>query len=175
VEIQTTSFGSMGHKFDHLLSEHRMLLVHPIAVETYLQRPGKKPRKSPKSGSIFNIFEELVSIPTLLDHPNLTLDVVLASVTKLQEPAPRARRNRGGFRTIDRQLREVVDVRRFRDTEDLAELLPRDLPPQFTTADIATRAQVPRALAQQMAFCFRALGVVTQVGRTKAGIRYSRG
>jgi len=175
VEIQTASFGSMGQKFDRLLGEHRMLLVHPIAVETYLQRPGKKPRKSPKRGSIFSVFEELVSIPTLLDHPNLTLDLVLVSVTKVQEVAPRTRRGRGGFRTTDRQLREVLEVRRFRDTEDLAELMPAGLPPEFTTADIATCAQVPRAVAQQMAFCYRALGVITRVGRTKAGIHYSLG
>ena len=175
VEIQTTSFGSMGHKFDQLLGAYRMLLVHPIAVETYLQREGKKPRKSPKRGSIFSIFEELVSIPTLLDHPNLTLDVALVSVTKVQAVAPRARRGRGGFRTVDRQLREVLDVRRFRDTDDLAELLPAGLPSEFTTADIARRAHVSRALAQQMAFCYRALGVIHQVGRTKTGIRYKRG
>ena len=173
VEIQTQSFGSMGRKFDCLLGAHRMLLVHPIAVETYLQRPGKKPRKSPKRGSVFSIFAELVSIPTLLDHPNLTLDIVLVSVTKLQEVARRARRGRSGFRTTDRQLREVLEVRRFRDTEDLAELLPAGLPPEFTTADIAARAGVSRDIAQQMAFCFRALEVITQVGRTKAGIHYS--
>ena len=57
--------------------EHRMLVVHPIAVETYLERPGAKPRKSPKRGSIYSVFEELVSMPTLLDHPNLSLEVVL--------------------------------------------------------------------------------------------------
>lgn len=175
VEIQTSSFGSMGRKFDRLLAEHRMLLVHPIAVETYLQRPGRKPRKSPKRGSIFDIFEELVSIPTLLDHPNLMLDVVLVSVTKVQQVDPRARRGRGGFRTIECQLREVLEVRRFAGTDDLAELLPAGLPPEFTTADIATGAQVSRDVAQRMAFCFRALDVINEVGRTKAGICYSRG
>ncbi|MHC4409933.1 MAG: hypothetical protein ACYTEG_11285 [Planctomycetota bacterium] len=175
VEIQTKSFGSMGHKFDQLLSAHRMLLVHPIAVETYLQREGKKPRKSPKRGSILSIFEELVSIPTLLDHPYLTLDVVLVSMTKVQAVDPDARRGRGGFRTVDRQLREVFEVQRFRDTDDLAELLPAGLPPEFTTADIASRAHVPRSLAQQMAFCYRALGVISQVGRGKTGIRYTLG
>lgn len=174
VEIQTSSFGAMGRKLDRLLGQYRMLLVHPIAVETYLQRPDKKPRKSPKRGSIFSIFEELVSIPTLLDHPNLMLDVVLVSVTHVQEVAPRARRGRGGFRTIDRQLRDVLHVRRFRDTGDLAELLPAGLPPEFTTADIATGAKVPRHVAQRMAFCFRALEVITEVGRTKAGIHYTR-
>ncbi len=173
VEIQTSSFRSMGRKFDQLLAGYRMLLVHPIAVETYLKRPGKKPRKSPKRGSVFDIFEELVSIPTLLDHPNLMLDVVLVSVDKVQQPDPRARRGRGGFRTVDRQLRKVLEVRHFADTGDLVQLLPAGLPDQFTTADIAAGAKVPRDVAQRMAFCFRALEVITDVGRTKAGIHYS--
>jgi hypothetical protein len=162
----------MGNKFDRLLGSHRMLLVHPIAVETYLHRPGQRPRKSPKRGSLFSIFEELVSIPTLLDHPNLTLDVVLVSVAKLQQPEPRARRGRGGFRTTDRLLREVLEVHHFESTADLARLLPADLPPLFTTADIATRARVARDVAQRMGFCFRALEVIVEVGRTKAGVRY---
>ena len=163
----------MGRKLDRLLANHRMLLVHPVAVETYLQRPGKKTRKSPKRGSIFSIFEELVSIPTLLDHPHLTLEVVLVSITKVQRADPKARRSRGGFRTIDRQLRQIVDVKRFANKEDLAELLPAGLPPKFTTADIATGAQVSRAVAQRMAYCYRALEIITKIGRTKAGIGYA--
>jgi hypothetical protein len=174
VEIQTSSFGAMGHKFDRLLDDHRILLVHPVAVETYLQRPGKKPRKSRERGSLFDIFEELVSIPTLLDHPNLSLDVVLVSVTKVQEADRRARRGRGGFRTTDCQLRAVLEVRRFASTSDLAALLPAGLPPEFTTADIAAAAQVSRDVAQRMAFCFRALDVITDVGRSKDGIHYVR-
>jgi hypothetical protein len=173
VEIQTSSFRSMGRKFDDLLSEHRILLVHPIAVETYLQRDDEKPRKSPKRGSIFAIFEELVSIPTLLDHPNLMLDVVLVSLTKVQRTDPTVGFRRRGLRTIDRQLREVLEVRRFETTEDLVELLPKQLPDEFTTADIAAGAKVPRDVAQRMAFCFRALEVIHQVGRSKAGIHYS--
>jgi hypothetical protein len=174
IEIQTSSFGSMGNKFDRLLGEHRMLLVHPIAADTYLQRPGKQPRKSPKRGSLFDIFEELVSIPTLLDHPNLMLDVVLVSVTQLQRPDPRARRGRGGYRTTDRVLREVLEVRRFANTHDLAALLPASLPAEFTTADIAREGRVQRAVAQRMAFCFRALDVINEVGRTRAGVLYAR-
>ncbi len=174
VEIQTSSFGSLGRKLDQLLAGHRILLVHPIAVDTYLQRRGKKPRKSPKHGSIYAIFEELVSIPTLLDHPNLMLEVVLVSVTEVQRADPRARRGRGGFRTTDRLLREVLEVRRFDDTGALAALLPTELPAHFTTADIAAGAGVSRPLAQQMAYCFRALEVITEVGRSKAGIHYAR-
>ncbi len=174
VEIQTTSFASMGRKFDELLAEHRMLLVHPIAVETYLERPGGALRKSPKRRSVYQLFEELVSIPTLIDHPNLMLEIVLVSVVEVQQADRRARRGRGGYRTIDRRLRDVLDVRRFTSAEDLAALLPAGLPPRFTTGDIARRAGVSRKVAQQAAFCLRSLGVIAGVGRSKAGIQYAR-
>lgn len=163
----------MGRKLDHLLAEHRILLVHPIAVETYLQKPPAKPRKSPKRGSIYDLFEELASIPTLLDHPNLSLEIVLVSITKVQVEDRNARRGRGGFRTIDRQLREIHDRRRFSDTTDLLRLVPNDMPPIFTTADLARHAGVGRGVAQQMAYCFRPLELFHVRGRTKAGIEYS--
>lgn len=174
VEVQTGSFGALGNKLDRLLDAYKVLLVHPIAVETFLQRPGQKARKSPRRGSILDLFEELVSLPTLLDHPNLTLDVALVSVTLVQEADPRARRGRGGFRTTDRQLRELREVRRFASTADLSALLPAGLPRQFTTADLAARARASRDVAQRMAFCFRALDVIREVGRGRAGIVYAR-
>ena len=133
-----------------------------------------RPRRLRSRGSVFDLFDELVSVPTLLDHPNLTLDVVLVSVTRVEDVDPRARRGRRAFRTVDRQLREVLEVRRFHDTRDLARLLPADLPPEFTTADLAQRAQVSRDVAQRMAFCFRALDVIVEVGRSRAGVRYAR-
>jgi len=173
IEIQTGSFAAMGRKLDHLLGEYQMLLVHPIAVETYLEKPGAKTRKSPKRGSIYNLFEELVSIPTLLDHPNLSLEVVLASVTKVQAPDSTVRRCRGGFRTIDRRLRQIIERRRFDHATDLLELVPDELPEVFTTADLARRAGVGRDVAQQMAYCLRPLGLFHERGRGKAGIEYS--
>jgi len=172
IEIQTVSFASMGNKFDHLLGSHNMLLVHPIAVQTYLERPGAKARRSPKRGSIFSIFDELVSIPTLLDHPNLTLDVVLVSVTKAQVADPKMRRGRGGFRTVDRALREVFEVQRFESSLDLLRLVPTDLPMPFTTAHLASGANVGRDVAQKMAYCFRSMGLFQQVGHDRAGKHY---
>lgn len=172
IEIQTSSFGSMGAKLDRLLAEHRMLLVHPIAVQTVLERRDTKPRRSPKRGSIYSLFDELVSIPTLLDHPNLELDVVLASVVKVQVPSAKARRGRGGWRTVDRRLDQVLEVHRFTDVADLTQLLPEALPPRFTTADIAAGAGVSRDAAQKLAYCFRNANLIDELGRSKAGIEY---
>lgn len=173
IEIQTGSFGAMGKKLDHLLPSNQILLVYPIAVETYLQKPDVTPRKSPKHGSVYDLFAELVSIPTLVDHPNLSLEVVLVAVTKIQVADAKVRRGRGGFRTEDRQLREILGRHRFNDGRDLLELVPDGLPPVFTTADLARRAGIGRGVAQQMAYCLRPLGLFIEQGRTKAGIKYS--
>lgn len=174
IEIQTVSFASMGRKLDHLLNEYRVLLVHPIAVATYLERPGQRARKSPKRGSVFSIFDELVSVPTLIDHPNLTIDAVMVSVTKTQRHDPKVRRGRGGYRTVNRSLREVHEVHRFETANDLLALVPtQELPTKFTTADVAEAAGVHRSVAQQMAYCFRPLGLFTPHDRTRAGIEYT--
>ncbi len=172
IEIQTGAFAAMGNKLDRLLGDHRLLLVYPIAVETRLVRPDRRPRRSPKRGSVYQLFDELVSIPTLIDHPNLTLEVALVKIDRVQQPDPRARRGRGGYRTVDKVLTELVDTIRFETATDLARLVPHGLPDVFTTADLAACGPFDRSTAQKMAYCFVPLGVFEQTGRTRAGYHY---
>lgn len=169
IEIQTGSFGALGNKLDRLLSNHNILLVYPIAVSTILERADRSGRRSPKRGSIYQLFDQLVSLPTMLDHPNLELDVVLHTEIKKQVHDPSLRRRRGGYRTVDRHLVDVVETRRFRTIDDVAALAPSDLPQEFTTADIAGRSDMSRDAAQKLCYCLRSAGVYQVVKRTKAG------
>ncbi len=162
----------MGRKLDRLLTEYQILLVHPIATATYLHKPDAKPRKSPIRGGLYSVLDELVSIPTLLDHPNLTLDVVLVTVDKFQVHDPKARRGRGGWKTTDKKLRSVDSTHRFASTEDLVALLPPALPELFTTADMAASGVLSRDAAQKLAYCLRALDRIEVTDRTKAGYLY---
>jgi len=83
IEIHTGIFWPLKRKLPRLLERHRVTLVHPIARDRYIVKPtadGKgvmSRRMSPKHGSVFAIFAALASIPTLLAHPNLTLEVVI--------------------------------------------------------------------------------------------------
>ncbi len=172
IEIQTGSFGAMGKKLDRLLGDHELLLVYPVAVETRLVRPSKPPRRSPKRGSVYQLFDELVSIPTLIDHPHLTLEVALVKIDRVQRHDPKARRGRGGYRTIDKVMTELVGIERFADVDDLRRLIPADLPDEFTTADLAERGPFDRATAQKLAYCFQPLGIFEQTRRTRAGYHY---
>ena len=97
----------------------------------------------------------------------------MVSVTRVQIRGRQRRRRRQAFRTVDRELRKVLEVHRFASRDDLASLLPAGLPAEFTTADMAAAAGVGRDVAQRMAFCMRSLELIAEVGRTKAGVHYT--
>jgi hypothetical protein len=172
IEIQTGSAGAMGRKLDALLGVHPIRVVHPVAICTYLNAPGKPARRSPLRGSPYDVFEWLVGVPTLLDHPHFSLDVVLIEEDRFREHDPTLRRRRGGWRVVDRRLRQVLDRHRYRSVGDLLALVPDGLREVFTTADLATGAGISRRRAQQMAYCLRHADAVIEVDRTKEGVRY---
>ncbi|MDZ7674605.1 MAG: hypothetical protein U5K30_06005 [Acidimicrobiales bacterium] len=172
IEIQTGGFAAMGRKLDHLLGDHHVHIVHPIAVDSWIERFDKPRRKSPKHGCLHDIFGELVSVPTLLDHPNLTIEVFLVQVDVVKVADPAMRRRRGGWRTVDRRLLDVVAQHGLRTPDDLAAMLPERLPGEWTTRDLAEQAAIPRRTAQQMAYVLKANELVTEVRRDRAGAHY---
>lgn len=172
IEIQTGGFAAMGNKLDRLLADFHVHVVHPIAVDSWIERRDHPTRKSPKHGCLHDVFTELVSVPTMLDHPNLTIEVLLVQVDVLKVADPTLRRRRGGWRTVDRRLRTIVDRHGLRTPADLAALLPDGLPVEWTTRDVATAGRIPRRTAQQMAYVLRANELVVEVGRDRAGARY---
>ena len=172
IEIQTKSFLAMRKKLSSLLDDYQIHIVYPVAKQTVLVKPDKKPRKSPKKYSVLTIFEELVSIPELITHPNLSFEVIVVSVRKIQQFDPSLRRRRGGYRTINTELTEIHSTHMFEGIQDFLALLPKDLPKVFTTSDIASLGKMSRQTAQQIAYCFRKAGVFHELSHTKKGKHY---
>ena len=172
IEIQTGPLGPLGRKLDALLDSYEVTVVHPISVRTWIRKDDGTARKSPVRRSMLNIFEDLVSIPTLIDHPRFSLEVVLIEEDTRRTYDPTLRRRRGGWRTTGREMKSVIERRLFESAGDLVELIPTPLPDPFTTADLALRAEVKRDLAQKMAYCLRALGVFEAGRRTRQGVEY---
>jgi hypothetical protein len=170
VEIQTGNFSSIKQKVTSLAEHHPLLLVYPVPREKWLIKLPKEPdgqtrrRKSPKRGRLEEVFKELVSFPHLMCNRAFSLEVVLTHEEEVRRYEPDRWRNRGWV-TVERRLLDVVDRHTFRQPEDLAALLPSDLPDRFTTADLARAMDGPRWLAQKMAYCLRKMGVIAQVGR----------
>lgn len=178
IEVQTRGFASMRRKFDTLLDHHAIRLVHPIAATKWIRKVDAdgaevSRRRSPKRGIVADVCAELVSFPTLLSHPNFTLEVLLIEEEEVRRPDDRAWR-RKGWGIAERRLVDVVDRQQFSSVDDLGRLLPDGLPEPFTTAHLAAGLGRSRHLAQEVAYCLREAGVIAVAGRTRDGIQYVR-
>lgn len=176
VEIQTASFHSMRRKLDRLLDAHHLRVVFPVAVEKWILKlddEGRRisRRRSPKRGIAADLCAELVSFPSLLSHPNFTLEVALVIEEEVRSPDRKAWR-RGGFGIDERRLIDVVDTVLFSSPDDLLTLLPQGLPDPFDTADLAAGLGRSRHLAREVAYCLRTAGAIETVGRDRRGVLY---
>jgi len=83
IEIQTSNFSPQKRKLNTLLENHPVRLIFPIAQEKWIIRIGSDRRtllgrrKSPKQGNIYQLFVELVSLPSLIEERNFSLEVLL--------------------------------------------------------------------------------------------------
>jgi hypothetical protein len=167
VEIQTGSFSPLRSKMDALLDFHRVRVVHPIPARRRIVRVDEdgavlSARPSPKRPGFTAIFEGLVSFPTLLGHPNLTIELLLCSEDHVRAPSP-VRGRRYLRDPGERRLIEVLERVELGRPEDAAALLPA-LEGEFTTRELATAMRGPLPLAQKAAACLRALEVYEPAG-----------
>jgi hypothetical protein len=180
IEIQTRGFSALKRKLEKLVIGHPVRLVYPIPDEKWILRladDGVTPagrRKSPKRGSTVDLFRELVSFPHLVAHPNFSLEVLLIQEEEVRRYDPRLNWRRRGWGTAERRLLQVVDDRLFTTPADLAALIPESLNATFTTAELAEAVGRPRRLAQQMAYCLRCMGVLSEAGKQGRAIQYVR-
>ncbi len=180
VEIQTRSFGSMKAKLHALLATRKIKLIHPIAHERWIVKLARNKketdtrRKSPKRQGLEAIFSELVSVPDLIDHPNLEIELILVQEDEIRYHDPKKAWRRKGWVVQERRLLDVLDRMIIRSSADLFSLIGSDLPVEFTTADIAKVSGWNRRTAQQAAYCLRGSGAIEMTGKQGNAIIYRK-
>ena len=169
VEVQTGAFGPLGKKLDALLDEYRVRVVHPVAAERRIVRVDEqgqvlRARRSPKRATAVEVFDKLVAFPSLLTHPNLTIEVLLLREDHIRRPQPTTARRR----TRDpgeRRLVEVLDRVELRTPEDIVAALPALPLEPFSTREFAALLPCSTQLAQRTLYCLRIIGIVEPAGK----------
>ncbi len=180
IEIQTASFASIKRKLAALTEHHPVRLIYPVAQEKWIVKlagdrhhPPSR-RRSPKRGTVEEVFDELVSFPQLLTSTNFSLEVVLIQEEEVRIHDPSRAWRRRGWVTHERRLLAVLGQQVFDTPSDMAELLSPGLSDPFTTSDLAAAIGQRRRLAQKMAYCLREMGVIQPVGKRGNAILYVR-
>lgn len=180
IEIQTRNFSALKTKLLTLTAKHPVRLIYPITQQKWIVKlPAnghgtQVRRKSPKRGTLVQIFEELVSFPELLGNPNFSLHLVFIQEEEVRRHDERRGWRRKGWITHERRLLRVVDECAFDNPQGVAFLIPASLPHSFTTADLSRALNVSRRLAQKMAYCLERMNLVVRIAKQGNAIVYGR-
>jgi hypothetical protein len=179
VEIQTGSFAPLRRKLELLTRQHRVRLVAPLPLVRRIIRLSDEgellsARRSPRRGRAEDIFNRLVSIPSLLCRSHFELELLLTHQDELRVYRQGKAFRRHGWVVAGRRLVSVEQRLRLTSPDDAARLLPPSLPELFDTAQLAGAAAIERRLAQQMTYCLRALGILHPTGKRGNAIVYRR-
>ena len=188
IEIQTGSFTHICGKLADLLKTHRVRLIYPLMTAVYLEYRGENGRllsrrKSPVKRGIYHIFDELTALHSVLPHKNFSFEAVETSAVKTRiktaEPvqsANKRRRRKKNWLASDTAVEKIGMGRVFRSARDYLNLLPKNLPQEFTVKDLSARIEEPTACARQineMLWLFRKLNFVTRTGKRGNSFLYS--
>lgn len=173
VEIQLSSLAAIRDKIRTLLKDHQVVVVKTIIVRKMLVKRSEEHgsvvsrRQSPKRGTIFDLFHELIHFTRVFPHEHLTLEVPLIDIEDWRYPGHGRRRRwrRDDHQVEDQKLIAVHEMHRFKTAADLARLVAGPLPQPFHTGHLAEAFQVPRWIAQRIAYCLRQVNAVREIGK----------
>ncbi len=181
IEIQTRNLAAIKRKLRTLLEHHHVRLVYPIAHEKWIvhiaARSGKITgrRKSPRKGQVLDLFDELVSIADLFQHPDLTLDVVMAQEEEVRRSDGKGSWRRRGQSIHDQRLLQVIETVTFESRQDFRRFLPDNLPQPFTNANLAACSGIAVHTARKITYCLKKMGTIREAGRNGRQLLFEKG
>ena len=178
VEIQTKNFYALKPKLSSLLDNHQVNIVHPIAKQKWIIRvngDGKvlSRRKSPKRGTLYDVFNQLIYIPQFLNHPNLSISVLMIDQEDILCDNGKGSWRRKGWGLVDQRLRKVHEIFDFHSLEDLVTLVDRNLPASFSNAELAGSLGCPVQLARKITYTLHHADYLVRAGKKGRAILYS--
>jgi hypothetical protein len=142
IEIQTANL-AVKPKLSRLLNDHKVRIVYPIPREKWIihksmangEISGR--RRSPKKGRLSDLFSESIRISSLVSNGNLSVEVLMIEMEEIWRDDGRGSWRRRGASIEDRRHIRVLERKVFESKADFLEVLPKDLPDPFSSADLA--------------------------------------
>ncbi len=179
-EVQTGNFNKLRKKIEYFTEDTPLTLIYPIAHTKWIiwidEETGEitKKRKSPKTGSPFEIFFELYKIKQYLSHPNLSLRILMIDIEEYRNLNGWSVDKKRGSSRYDRIPVALNDEVHISSSSDYAKLIPIGMPEQFTSADFQKHSKLSRKSSQLALNVLSYVGAVCKVGKIKNMILYER-
>jgi len=180
IEVQTGSFGPLKKKVSELAKNAKVRIIHPIAIIKKIEVYDTKGnllyrRKSPSRGSLWNLFDALLSAPELPLLRGVSVEVVLADITEKRIKDGKGSWRRKGISKQDKLLSAYHESVIFSKKNDYMRFfVPFKKGEEFTVSLLAQKAGIKTEMARKALYVLTKMKVVTRVGKKGHAWVYTR-
>jgi hypothetical protein len=121
---------------------------------------------------VYDFFIDFVYFVDVFPHERLSLEIVFTEQEEHRIIRKRRRRFGPDYRVEDCRLIKLTSTLTLRTLADLRALIPVSLASPFTTEDLAREAEIPRWVAQKMAYCLKKTGAIEILGKRARSMLY---
>ncbi len=179
-EIQTRSFNSLVPKLERLLPQYPVTVVYPIAREKRLiwidpdTGETTKPRRSPKTGRVWDSFAELYRIKRFLCDERLKIMLVMLDMEEYRLKDGWGQEGKKGSHRMERIPYALGDITELQMSEDFSALLPDNLPQPFTCKEFAQCIKVSPRMAGYICNILYTIGAIIRAGKKGRAFLYQK-
>ena len=169
IEVQTGSFGPLKKKMPVFAALGSVNIIHPIIISKYIEtfdENGKRlyRRKSPRRGSEWDLFNNLLYAPELVLIPGLCIELVMVDVIEKRVRDGKGSWHRKGASIQDRELCAWHGCRKLKGPADFRVFIPFAKDEEFTTAQLAQKAGIDTGLALKTINVLKKISVIQKTG-----------
>lgn len=180
IEVQTGSFGPLREKIETLTQNNRVRIIHPVIAQKYIELYDKggrllHRRKSPRKGSLWDLFDALIYAPELPLRKNLCIELAVVDVVEKRIDDGKGSWRRKGVRITDRLLDTWHYSVILKSKKDYFQFVPFKKARQFTVRDLSAEAGINNVLARKVLYTIMKMGLIKRIGKQGRAWVYKRG
>jgi hypothetical protein len=165
IEVQSSNFAAIYKKAVDLSREARLVIVYPVIktclIEVYdTEEKLLRRRRSPKRGSAWDIFNELIHAPLLPALENLSIELALVDALERRIQDGRGSWRRKGVSIADRGLLAFHDTISHTGLSSYRRFIPAGLKGNFTVKKFAEKAKIDEVTARKAAYVLAKLELI---------------
>lgn len=180
IEIQTRQFNKLRKKLTAFLEFAPVTIVYPVPYIKYLRWVNPQtgeispPRKSPKLGTPYAVFDELYKIKPYLTNPNLRLKIVMMNLEEYKFLDGWSEDRKKGSTRSDRIPTELVRELDICSLADYQLLIPDEIDEGFSSKDFKKATKLPIGQARTALHVLHYIGAIERVGKKGNTFLYVR-
>jgi hypothetical protein len=180
IEVQIGSFAPLRKKIAAFTARFRVRIVHPIVLTKYIELYDEagglvRRRKSPRFGTIWDLFSSLLYAPELPLVPGLSVELILVDITEKRVADGKGSWRRKGASISDKEILACHGTVLLEKPRDYRRFAPFKKGEEFTVRNLAEKAGIDVKTAGKTLYVLHKMKLLKRTGKRGNSIVYTIG